>query len=56
MLLILAIALLVTWVALKVAWGVASFGIHVLLGLAVLAVIAHFVRGHFGGRSANSGA
>lgn len=56
MLIFVAVALLVGWVLLKVAWNVASFGVHVLLGLAVLAVIAHFLRGKFGGRSAHSGA
>lgn len=56
MLLFIAVALLVGWVLLNVAWDIASFGVHVLLGLAVLAVLAHFLRGRFGGRSAHSGA
>jgi multisubunit Na+/H+ antiporter MnhE subunit len=52
MLIFVAIALLAGWVLLNVAWDVASFGVHVLLGLAVLAVLAHFLRGRFGTRSA----
>lgn len=56
MLLIVAVAFFVGWLLLKIAWNVASFGVHVLLGLAVLAVIAHVLRGKFGGRSAHSGA
>ena len=48
MLILLAVILLVGWLALNVAWDVGSFAVHVLLGLAVLAVIAHFVRGRFG--------
>lgn len=39
------IGLLILWLVLKFAVGVASFGIHVLLGLAIVALIIHFVRG-----------
>jgi hypothetical protein len=52
MLILLAVVLLVGWLALNVAWDVGSFMVHVLLGLAVLAVIAHFLRGRFGRGSA----
>ncbi|MBZ0236155.1 MAG: hypothetical protein K8M05_27760 [Deltaproteobacteria bacterium] len=52
---LLAIALVVGWVVLNVAWDVASFAVHLLLGLAVLAVIAHFLRGRFGRRDAPAG-
>jgi heme A synthase len=52
MLLLLAVVLLVGWLALNVAWDVGSFLVHVLLGLAVLAVVMHFVRGRFGRGSA----
>ena len=51
----LAVALVLGWVFLNVAWDVASFAVHVLLGLAVLAVIAHFLRGRFG-RGSTAGA
>jgi hypothetical protein len=53
MLIFVAIAFVLGWIALKVAWGVASFAVHALLALALLAVIAHFVRGRFG-RTASS--
>jgi hypothetical protein len=48
---ILGIVLVVGWLALKVAWGVASFAVHALLVLAAIAVIIHFVRGRFGKKS-----
>ena len=54
MLIFLAVALLLGWVLLHVAWDVGSFAVHVLLGLAVLAVVAHFVRGRFGHGSATT--
>lgn len=52
---IVALALFAGWIALKVAWHVGSFAVHVLLGLAVLAMIMHFVRGRFGGGKATAG-
>jgi uncharacterized membrane protein YGL010W len=48
MLVLLAIAFLVGWVLVKIAFGVASFAVHALLALAAVALVAHFVRGHFG--------
>lgn len=33
------------WVLAKFVWNVASFGIHILLVVAVVAMIVHFVRG-----------
>lgn len=53
MLIALGILLLVGWIALKVVWNVASFGVHLLLIAAVAAVIFHFVRG-FAGKSRTS--
>lgn len=50
MLIALGIALLIGWILLKVVWHVASFGVHLLLIAAVIAVIFHFVRG-FAGKS-----
>jgi hypothetical protein len=48
---VLAILLAVGWVLLKLVWGVASVAVHVLLGAAVLALVAHFL---FSRRSAGS--
>jgi hypothetical protein len=48
---IVALALFAGWLALKVAWNVGSFAVHVLLGLAVIAMVMHFVRGHFGNKA-----
>ncbi len=45
MFLILAVVLVLAWVGGFVVFHVASFGIHLLLILAVIAVILHFVRG-----------
>lgn len=45
---VLGIVLLAGWLLLKLIWSVASFGVHLLLVGAALAVIIHFVRGHFG--------
>ncbi|MGE0402152.1 MAG: hypothetical protein AB7T06_35955 [Kofleriaceae bacterium] len=42
--LILGILLVLGWIALKVVVGVTSFAVHALLLVAVVAVIAHFVR------------
>jgi hypothetical protein len=52
---IVALVLFAGWLALKVAWHVGSFAVHVLLGLAVIAMVMHFVRGHFGGGKASAG-
>ena len=51
---IIGLALAAVWLALNVVWDVASFAVHVLLALAVLAIVVHFVRGHFGRRTAAS--
>lgn len=45
MLIGLGILLLVLWLAAKFVWNVASVGIHILLVVAVIAAVAHFVRG-----------
>jgi hypothetical protein len=45
MFLLLFVLLLIGWLLGWVAFHVASFGIHVLLILAVIALILHFVRG-----------
>jgi hypothetical protein len=45
MLLILAIVLAIAWVLGFTVFHVASAGIHILLILAVVGLIAHFVRG-----------
>ena len=42
----LGLLLLVAWIALKVVWHVATFGVHVLLAAAVIAVIVHVVQRH----------
>ena len=48
MLIALGILLLVAWIALKVVWNVAAFGVHLLLIAAAVMVVLHFVRGGFG--------
>lgn len=45
MLLALGILFLLAWIALKVFWHVAAFGVHVLLVAAAIAVVVHFVKG-----------
>ena len=45
MFLILAAVLILAWVGGFILFHVASFGIHILLILAVIAIIMHFVRG-----------
>lgn len=45
---VLAILLALGWIALKVFVGVTSFAVHALLIVAVIAVIAHFVKGSRG--------
>ena len=51
MLIGLGILLLVLWLLSKFVWGVASMGVHLLLVVAVAAVIFHFVKGGFGRRA-----
>jgi len=46
----LGIILVVLWLLSKLVWGVASMGVHLLLVVGVIAVIAHFVRGGIGRR------
>jgi len=48
MLIGLGILLLVIWLLSKFVWNVASMGVHILLVVAVIAMIAHFVKGGFG--------
>ncbi len=45
MYLIIAAVLVVAWIAGFTVFHVASFGIHILLILAVLSLIGHFVSG-----------
>ena len=45
MLIGLGIILLICWLLAKFVWNVASMGIHVLLVVAVVAMIVHFVKG-----------
>ncbi len=45
MCLLLFVLLVIAWLLGWVAFHVASFGIHVLLILAVISLILHFVRG-----------
>jgi hypothetical protein len=49
----LAVMLVVSWLLLKLVWGVASVAVHFLLAVAAIALIVHFVRGHFGRRTAS---
>ena len=44
MLVALAIALVLGWIVLKLAVGVTSFAIHVLLAAAVIFVVLHFMQ------------
>ena len=41
----LGIILVVGWLLLKLAWNVATAGVHLLLVLGALAVVYHFLRG-----------
>ena len=45
MYLIIGAVLVVAWILCFTVFHVASFGIHILLILAVLSLIGHFVRG-----------
>ena len=51
---LLGILLFVGWVLGKLVWNVASFGIHLLLALAIVSVIVHFVAGRRGYRGATA--
>lgn len=44
MLVIVGILFLVAWLMAKFMWHVASFGVHVLLLGAIVAMIFHFIR------------
>lgn len=46
---VLGILFLVGWLLLKLVWNVAAFGVHVLLAVAVVALIVHFWRARRGG-------
>lgn len=46
----LGILLLALWLLAKFVWGVASMGIHLLLVVGAIALIAHFARGFFARR------
>ena len=46
---ILGIVFIAGWLALKLVWNIAAFGVHFLLIAAVIAVVVHFVRGRAGG-------
>ncbi len=48
MFLIIFVILLVAWLLGWIAFHVASAAIHILLAVAVLALIIHFIRGHRG--------
>ncbi|HTE56541.1 MAG TPA: hypothetical protein VK698_37065 [Kofleriaceae bacterium] len=48
---VLGILFLAGWLALKLVWNIAAFGVHFLLLAAVIAVVVHFVRGRAGGDS-----
>jgi hypothetical protein len=45
MLIGLGILLVIFWLLAKFVWNIASMGIHVLLVVAVVAMIIHFVKG-----------
>lgn len=49
---VLGALLVVGWLLLKLVVGIASFAVHFLLAAAIGAIVAHFVRGHFGHRDA----
>ncbi len=48
---LVAIAMFVGWLLLKLVWGVASFAVHLLLIAAVIAIVVHFVTRGLGGGS-----
>jgi len=50
MLIALGILFLVGWIAIKLIVGVTSAAVHLLLAVAVIAVIAHFLRSGFSRR------
>jgi hypothetical protein len=45
----IGILFLAGWLALKLLWNVATFGVHILLIGAIIAVVVHFVRARTGG-------
>jgi hypothetical protein len=49
MLIALGILFVIAWIALKVVWNVAAFGVHLLLLAAAVMVVWHFVRGRSSG-------
>jgi hypothetical protein len=49
MLIALGILMIVGWLLLKLVWNVAAFGVHILLIVGVIAMIAHFVKARAGG-------
>jgi hypothetical protein len=51
MLIGLGILLLVLWLLAKFVWGVASMGVHLLLAVAVIVMIVHYVRGRGAARA-----
>jgi hypothetical protein len=51
---VLGILLFVGWLLAKTVWHVATFGVHLLLLAAIVAIIVHFIRGHHR-RSATAG-
>ena len=53
---LLGILLVVGWMMLKLFVGVASFAVHLLLVVAAIAVVVHFVRGRTGRGGVATGA
>ena len=52
---LLGILFFVGWLLAKVVWHVASFGVHALLLLAIVAIVVHFIRcRHHHGRGASA--
>lgn len=46
---VLGILLFVGWLMLKLVVGITSFAVHALLAVAVVAIVAHFLKGRSGG-------
>ena len=46
---ILGILFIAGWLALKLVWNIAAFGVHFLLLAAVVAIVLHFVGRRAGG-------
>ena len=53
---LIAIGLVIGWLALKLVWGVASLAVHFLLGAAVVALVVHFAQKWSRHRDAPAGA